>query len=198
MLNFDIKKTKVFVKSFCHWQHLNQYWLTGVCHLFNLPTMCYWLFLSYPLPRYYSRFIYFPPQTSSSSSALKRPQLSFLGIKQLLIIHLRPAADILNEISRLERSVRQIQTNQENITSIKERYEEVYNKYEIVTNLIQHLKDDVKSLTKAIEIRQRHYQQTEEFFITFIKHSFEKILALRQFEVMFLISIFIISFIVFV
>lgn len=45
------------------------------------------------------------------------------------------------------------------------------------------LQKDIQELTTAMENRNRHYKRTEDYFITYMKHSFKKILECRQFEV---------------
>ncbi|XP_044253818.1 structural maintenance of chromosomes protein 6 [Tribolium madens] len=94
----------------------------------------------------------------------------------------RKICDIANEISELERNVRRIGTSTENAEELLEKYHSMHEKYNELSTLLTCLNDDIKDLTKAVEQRTRHYKLTENYFVTFIKHSFKKIMEVRQFK----------------
>ncbi|RZB39350.1 structural maintenance of chromosomes protein 6 [Asbolus verrucosus] len=94
----------------------------------------------------------------------------------------RKVPEIVAEIDQLEKSVRKIETDTENTEELTQKYHQMVDKYSTVSNMLTSLNDDISELNVAIEKRSRHYKLTETYFVTYIKHSFKKIMEVRQFE----------------
>ena len=100
---------------------------------------------------------------------------------------LRKVHDIATEITNLEKSVRKIEVTTENTDELVDKYQQMQEKFTKISALLNCLNNDIRELNTAIDKRSRHYQLTENFFITFIKHSFNKIMEVRQFQVIFVL-----------
>ncbi|XP_973544.4 structural maintenance of chromosomes protein 6 [Tribolium castaneum] len=94
----------------------------------------------------------------------------------------REVPDIANEINLLERNARRIETATENVEELLEKYHTMHERYDKLSTLLACLEEDITELAKAVEQRTRHYKLTENYFVTYIKHSFKKIMEVRQFK----------------
>lgn len=53
-----------------------------------------------------------------------------------------------------------------------------------VADIMKKLYVNVDELNRSVDRRKKHYKLTENYFVTFMKHSFRKILEFRQFRVL--------------
>ncbi|KAL3288876.1 hypothetical protein HHI36_003322 [Cryptolaemus montrouzieri] len=95
---------------------------------------------------------------------------------------IRGVAEVMDKLSSIETAIRQIQTSSENIDDILEQYKNLTEKSDRANEILNKLGDNVNELKVAARMRKKHYQNTETYFISYIKHSFQKILEFRQFK----------------
>ncbi|CAG9820931.1 unnamed protein product, partial [Phaedon cochleariae] len=95
---------------------------------------------------------------------------------------LRRVPVITQEINEIKHRITKIETDTENFEEVKDRYNELSEKFLKSADIMKNLQTDVNELTIALEKRNRHYKLTESYFITYMKYSFKKILEYRQFK----------------
>ncbi|KAL1512549.1 hypothetical protein ABEB36_002130 [Hypothenemus hampei] len=95
---------------------------------------------------------------------------------------LRGVAEISQEEQELKKNIERIEMESENIDEITEKYKSLVEKYQLASGVLMALCTDLEELNKAVELRQKHYKLSENYFITFMKHSFKKVLDFRQFK----------------
>lgn len=83
----------------------------------------------------------------------------------------------------MESSVRKMENNVENIEELSEKRNNLKEKHDQGSHILESLSNDIMELNIAIDQRKRHYAVTESYFTTFIKHSFRQIMEVRQFKV---------------
>ncbi|XP_048523241.1 structural maintenance of chromosomes protein 6 isoform X2 [Dendroctonus ponderosae] len=94
----------------------------------------------------------------------------------------RPVRVVANELSEISRTMARRESQCDNIEEVTEQYTALVAKYKSVAESMKSLYADLKELNKAVDLRKKHYKLTENYFLTFIKHSFKKVLELRQFK----------------
>lgn len=95
---------------------------------------------------------------------------------------LRTVPEIFKEVQEISKTIARIETEADNIDQVASRYKELHEKYNTVSNVMRALEKNLDILGHSVEQRHKHYKLTENFFITFMKHSFKKILEFRQFK----------------
>ncbi|KAJ8925976.1 hypothetical protein NQ315_009831 [Exocentrus adspersus] len=95
---------------------------------------------------------------------------------------LRTVQTITNEINQIKHRIERIETDSENVTDVMERYNELSAKFTQSADIMKSLQNDIQELSTAMDKRNRHYKLTENYFVTFMKHSFKEVLEVRQFE----------------
>ncbi|XP_060528769.1 structural maintenance of chromosomes protein 6 isoform X2 [Cylas formicarius] len=95
---------------------------------------------------------------------------------------LRAVVQVSHEISELTRNIYRIQTESDNIGHVTDRYRQLSEKFQNSAEIMDRLIGNVRELTVGVERRKKHYKLTENYFVTFMKHSFRRILEVRQFE----------------
>lgn len=88
----------------------------------------------------------------------------------------REEAEIANEIIELEKSVANIESMSHNITDVVQKYKALKLKYNETAHVIEKLNLNITALTEALKCRNRYCKITENYFISYIKYSFKKIL----------------------
>ncbi|KAK5648751.1 hypothetical protein RI129_003643 [Pyrocoelia pectoralis] len=96
--------------------------------------------------------------------------------------HLRPVPVAMKELSNTEREVRQIESNLECYDVIKSKYQKRKEQNIQAIEFMKTVSCDIKQLEAAVEQCLKHYSHTEDYFVTFIQHSFAEVLQLRQFQ----------------
>lgn len=103
----------------------------------------------------------------------------------------RTINDITNDINEIKNKISRIETDTENVNDIMHKYNELTEKCLKSADIMKSLQDDIEELTVALNKRNRHYKLTENYFVTYMKYSFKKILEFRQFKVKTFLSVFI-------
>lgn len=96
---------------------------------------------------------------------------------------LRQVNVIMDQLKQDQRTIRSIESDMEDIEEVSEKYRNCKDRIKKIKEIMVIMIKDVKDLQLAIEKRNRYYHNTEEYFITFVKHSFQKVLEFRQFKV---------------
>ncbi|KAJ8935418.1 hypothetical protein NQ314_012837, partial [Rhamnusium bicolor] len=95
---------------------------------------------------------------------------------------LRRVPDISNEILEIKHRIARIETDTEDVADVMDRFRELSEKFSNSADIMKSLQSNIQELSMAMDKRKRHYKLTESYFITYIKHSFKKILEYRQFK----------------
>ncbi|KAK9874057.1 hypothetical protein WA026_002412 [Henosepilachna vigintioctopunctata] len=95
---------------------------------------------------------------------------------------IRKVPEIMEKLNSIERAIRRIQTSNESADEVLEQYRLLNEKYSMAKMALKTFTESVNELKIATKKRKKHYKVTENYFISYIKHSFKKILEYRQFK----------------
>ncbi|KAF5280331.1 hypothetical protein FQR65_LT03140 [Abscondita terminalis] len=98
---------------------------------------------------------------------------------------LREVNVIANELNENQRLITQLESNMESLEVIMCKYVRCKNQNREVTEFMNTITEDIKLLQTVLEKCNHHYKHTQDYFISFIKYSFEQVLQIRQFNVMY-------------
>lgn len=96
---------------------------------------------------------------------------------------IRPVKQLGNEITLTERQIRKVQVCTEKPEDVAKNYQDKLERHRKASEIIKSLEENVRELQVASVQRRKHYRLTEDYFITYIQHSFSNILEYRQFRV---------------
>ncbi|KAF7273557.1 hypothetical protein GWI33_013720 [Rhynchophorus ferrugineus] len=87
---------------------------------------------------------------------------------------LRPVNHIFMEIQDMTRKITRIETESINIVEVVAAYRNLVNKSQEVSIVMHKLQATVKHLNGCMELRRKHYKLTENYFVTYMQHSFKE------------------------
>ncbi|XP_066259004.1 structural maintenance of chromosomes protein 6 [Euwallacea similis] len=96
-------------------------------------------------------------------------------------LRLRSVPEISKEIKEISSNIAKVQTQAKDIIEMSQNYQFLKEKYDSICRAFKILNKNVLALDKAVQDRSRHYKIIENYFVTWIRHSFKKILEYRQF-----------------
>ncbi|XP_050312592.1 structural maintenance of chromosomes protein 6 isoform X2 [Anthonomus grandis grandis] len=107
---------------------------------------------------------------TKNASKFKRPE------------EIRNIPEINTEVQEITRAIARMENENEDIEVVSARHRQLIEKYKSVADIMKMLYKDREELDKAVDRRKKHYKLTENYFVTFMKHSFKKILEFRGFK----------------
>lgn len=96
--------------------------------------------------------------------------------------NIRPVTEIVAQIEKLERRVRQIQAHIIEPEQLKIEYTTMHEKYTKMQSMWNDLKNEMEQLRTAYLKRKDYYKKIQKYFIRLMTHEFEKVLEFRQFK----------------
>lgn len=97
--------------------------------------------------------------------------------------NIRPVREIVAKINELQRSVRQLEASIEKPEELKKAYDDLYFRYKKMDAIMKKLQGDAEELRLADIRRKNYFKNIQQYFITYMKYEFEKVLEFRKFKV---------------
>lgn len=97
--------------------------------------------------------------------------------------NIRPVREIVAKINELQRCVRQLEASIEKPKELKKRYDDLYFRYKKMDAIMKKLQTDAEELHLADIRRKNYFKNIQQYFITYMKYEFEKVLEFRKFKV---------------
>lgn len=131
---------------------------------------------------------------ADKEAEVKRHTENALAIASERPENIRPVPEIVAKINELQKSVRRVEASIEKPEELKKKYDELYDRYKKMSAIMKKLRADSEELRLADVRRKNYFKNIQQYFITYMKYEFEKVLEFRQFKVGIIVFIFLFCF----